>query len=74
VAHDGDISLFETGAILLYAVAPSDALMPADLRRRGEALQCLFAALGASSPAQLSSRSDPTRWRWTTLLQQADRS
>jgi glutathione S-transferase len=50
---DGDISLFESGAILLHLGERSDALMPADPRRRSEALQWLFAALNSVELASL---------------------
>jgi glutathione S-transferase len=36
---DGDISIFESGAILLHLAERSAALMPADPRGRSEALQ-----------------------------------
>src|ERR1700751_4101171 len=38
---DGDISIFESGAILLHLGESSDALLPADPRRRSEALKWL---------------------------------
>ena len=50
---DGEISLFESGAILLHLGERSDALMPADPRRRGEALEWLFAALNSVEMASL---------------------
>ncbi len=51
---DGDISIFESGAILLHLGERSDALMPADPRSRWEVLEWLFAALNSvemASPA-----------------------
>jgi glutathione S-transferase len=50
---DGDISIFESGAILLHLGERSDALMPADPRSGCEALEWLFAAatLYSASPA-----------------------
>jgi glutathione S-transferase len=36
---DGNISIFESGAILLYLGERSDALMPADPRGRSELLE-----------------------------------
>src|SRR5260370_15224185 len=42
---DGDISIFESGAILLHLGERSDKLMPADRRGRTAAKACLFAAL-----------------------------
>jgi glutathione S-transferase len=50
---DGDISIFESGAILLHLGERSDALMPADPRRRSEALEWLFAALNSVEMASL---------------------
>jgi glutathione S-transferase len=50
---DGDISIFESGAILLYLGERSDALMPADPRGRCEALEWLFAALNSVEMASL---------------------
>jgi glutathione S-transferase len=41
---DGEISIFESGSILLHLGERSDALMPADPRSRCEALEWLFAA------------------------------
>ena len=42
---DGDISIFESGAILLHLGERSGALMPADPRGRSDAMEWLFAAL-----------------------------
>ena len=50
---DGDISIFESGAILLHLGELSDALMPADPRSRCEALEWLFAALNSVEAASL---------------------
>jgi glutathione S-transferase len=50
---DGDISIFESGAILLHLGERSDALLPADPRRRSEALKWLFAALNSVEMASL---------------------
>jgi glutathione S-transferase len=50
---DGDISIFESGAILLHLGNRSDALMPTDARRRSEALEWLFAALNSVEAASL---------------------
>jgi len=48
---DGDISIFESGAILLHLGNRSDALMPADPRGRAEAMEWLFAALASVEAA-----------------------
>jgi len=50
---DGDISIFESGAILLHLGHRSDALMPADPRRRSEAMEWLFAARNSVEMASL---------------------
>jgi glutathione S-transferase len=50
---DGDISIFESGAILLHLGHRSDALLPADPRRRSEAVEWLFAALNSVEAASL---------------------
>lgn len=50
---DGDLSIFESGAILLHLGERSDALMPADPRRRGEVIEWLFAALNSVEMASL---------------------
>ena len=50
---DGDVSIFESGAILLHLGERSDTLMPVDPRRRREALEWLFAALNSVEMASL---------------------
>lgn len=50
---DGDISVFESGAILLHLGERSDALLPSDPRRRSEAKTWLFAALNSVEAASL---------------------
>jgi glutathione S-transferase len=50
---DGDISIFESGAILLYLGERSDALMPADPQGRSEVMKWLFAALNSVEAATL---------------------
>ena len=50
---DGDISIFEGGAILLHLGNLSDALMPADPRNRSEAVEWLFASLNSVEMASL---------------------
>ncbi|HMG47968.1 MAG TPA: glutathione S-transferase family protein [Allosphingosinicella sp.] len=50
---DGDLSIFESGAILLHLGERSDALMPADERGRGEVVEWLFAALNSVEMASL---------------------
>ena len=50
---DGDISIFESGAILLHLGERGEALLPADPRGRSEAVQWLFAALNSVEMASL---------------------
>ncbi|WP_259780431.1 glutathione S-transferase family protein [Aestuariispira ectoiniformans] len=50
---DGDLSIFESGAILLHLGNLSDALLPSDPRRRSEAIEWLFAALNSVEMASL---------------------
>jgi glutathione S-transferase len=50
---DGDISIFESGAILLHLGNRSDALMPSDPRCRSKAMEWLFAALNSVEMASL---------------------
>jgi glutathione S-transferase len=48
---DGDLSIFESGAILLHLGERSDALLPADPRGRSDAKEWLFAALNSVEAA-----------------------
>jgi glutathione S-transferase len=48
---DGDLSIFESGAILLHLGELSEALMPAERHRRSEVKQWLFAALASVEAA-----------------------
>jgi glutathione S-transferase len=48
---DGDIAIFESGAILLHLGELSDKLMPADRRGRSEVKEWLFAALASVEAA-----------------------
>jgi glutathione S-transferase len=50
---DGDISIFESGAILLHLSERNDALMPADPHGRSEVIEWLFAALNSVEAASL---------------------
>ena len=50
---DGDISIFESGAILLHLGERSNALMPVDPRGRSEVIEWLFAALNSVEIASL---------------------
>jgi glutathione S-transferase len=48
---DGDLSIFESGAILLHLGERSDKLMPSDPRGRSAAKEWLFAALASVEAA-----------------------
>src|SRR5271154_670225 len=48
---DGDLSIFESGAILVPPGELSDKLMPADRRGRSDAKEWLFAALASVEAA-----------------------
>ncbi len=48
---DGDISIFESGAILLHLGERSDKLMPSDPRGRSDVKQWLFSALASVEAA-----------------------
>ena len=69
---DGDRSIFETGAILLHLGERSEALLPANARRRGEAVEWVFAALNsvemASQPWGLlkftGEKPDSSAWKF----------
>lgn len=50
---DADISIFESGAILLHLAERSEVLMSAEARRRSEVKQWLFAALNSVEAASL---------------------
>src|SRR6201996_1277605 len=48
---DGDLSIFESGAILLHLGELSDTLMPTDRRGRSAVKEWLFAALASVEAA-----------------------
>jgi len=50
---DGDVSVFESGAILLHLGEKSPKLMPADPRGRTEVIEWVFAALNSVEMAAL---------------------
>ena len=50
---DGDLSIFESGAILLHLGGLSEKLLPTDARGRVEATEWLFAALNSVEMASL---------------------
>ncbi|MDQ0462469.1 glutathione S-transferase [Caulobacter ginsengisoli] len=69
---DGDMTVFESGAILLHLGEKSDRLMPADPSGRNEVKEWLFAALAsveaASQPWTLfrfmGEKEDTTAWKF----------
>ena len=64
---DGDLSIFESGAILLHLGDLSDKLMPADRRGRSDARQWLFSAL-----ASVEAASQP--WSFFMFMGDADKT
>ena len=48
--RDGDLDIFETGAILLYLGEEDDRLLPADGQARWTAISWLFSALNSVEP------------------------
>jgi glutathione S-transferase len=50
---DGDLSIFESGAILLHLGHLSDVLLPSDPHSRNEAIEWLFAGLNSVEMASL---------------------
>lgn len=50
---DGELSIFESGAILLHLGQRSEALLPIDPSHRSEAVEWLFAALNSVEMASL---------------------
>jgi glutathione S-transferase len=50
---DGELSIFESGAILLHLGERSSALMPSDPRTRSAVIEWLFAALNSVEAASL---------------------
>lgn len=53
VLHDGEQSLFESGAILLHLGTKSEALLPGDADGRTQAMVWAFAALNSVEPQVL---------------------
>lgn len=52
--EDGDLTLFETGAIVLHIAEKHQGLLPQDPNGRARAISWLFAALNTIEPAVLS--------------------
>lgn len=50
VLREGDLTLFESGAILMHIAGKSDALLPADAAGRARVLAWMFAALNSLEP------------------------
>ena len=51
ILQDDDVTLFESGAIVLHIGAQSEALLPSEPRARDRATQWLIAALNSVEPA-----------------------
>lgn len=51
--QDGDLSIFETGAILLHLGEKSEKLMPRDPKGRSETIEWVFAALNSTEMASV---------------------
>jgi len=51
--QDGDLSIFETGAILLHLGEKSEKLMPRDPKGRSETIEWVFAALNSIEMASV---------------------
>jgi GST-like protein len=79
VDHDPEISLFESGAILMYLAEKSGIFMPQEMNERYEALQWLFWQMAGLGPmaGQLSHfvnyAPDPVPYAHTRYEQEYDR-
>ena len=54
VLRDGDVRIFESGAIVQYIGEKSEALLPTDRTGRYRAIQWVFAALNSVEPAVMN--------------------
>jgi len=54
ILNDGDVRIFESGAIAQYIGEKSDALLPRDAQERYRAIQWTYAALNSVEPAILN--------------------
>src|SRR3954470_20977088 len=52
--NDGQVRIFETGAIVQYISEQSEALLPREPRRKFWAINCTYAALNGVEPAILN--------------------
>ncbi len=77
--HDTGISVFESGAILMYLAEKADRFMPSDVKERFEVLQWLFWQMGGLGPmaGQLSHfvnyAPEPVPYAHTRYAQEYDR-
>lgn len=78
--QDGDLTLFESGAIVMHVAATHDGLLPADAAGRARALEWAFAALNTVEPpimdyaiATLFERAQPwSKQRLPAVLKRID--
>jgi glutathione S-transferase len=54
ILRDGDVQIFETGAIVQYVGEKSETLLPSDPRGKFRAIQWTYAALNSVEPAILN--------------------
>ena len=54
ILKDGDLQIFESGAIVQYIGEKSEALLPRDTKGRFRAIQWTYAALNSVEPAILN--------------------
>ncbi|MES1264091.1 MAG: glutathione S-transferase family protein [Variovorax sp.] len=57
VYQEGDLTLFESGAIVMHVAQKSAALLPPDVSARAQVLQWMFAALNSIEPHVLNVTS-----------------
>ena len=67
---DGDLVMFETGAIVQHIAAGSPALMPADPADRARVATWIFAALSSIEPFVLGYGETPPNTSWEPVARQ----
>src|SRR3546814_15892830 len=63
VLRDGDVRLFESGAILLHLAEKDEALLPRDPQGRATVTRWLFAASNSSSEERRAGNECVSTWR-----------